>query len=566
MSAEAGGDGAANIFISTNAESFREFIKAAVEGFQEVEKKGKKTFKSLSQEMTDFIKVSLGGALVSAGKDFAETVAEPFNTTFKSATDDAREFRRENSRLAVAVGQDWRQLGSELDALSVKTRRPQEQLRSYAEQVNAVTGNWASAKEGVETYSKLATYLGKKSVEELAPLAAEMENTFGIKGKTQSEEFFNSLISKAEALGQKGQLAVALWQKIGPTMGRESAKGAEGGRQAKQDAQMMNAMLSMGATPEEAQKMMGKTASLFSGDLQWMERHMKAWGVIDPRTGKAMGKGAHLRGKFGRLNYSHLELLQMLRQTESKRTGGSQARLHQRLRQDQNLGEDLGDLVANNWEEFQAHVDAQNPAGGGKPLDDAKRLADDTPEGRRQAEELLRKLRDRQQVGDPTLKAQDAASRNAPGGSTGLVQNYGIKGVGIAAAMKTAEVALGRLGLGRVAGVVGKANPLLQLAAITTMSGDSATPAPTGLADYYGRMSPAQRSSTLTAELEGMRKSGGRGAYGGYEEVIQAANPQLAKEQAKEFANKLKEGAPVPVVVRVLGMGAPLPGMGEQVH
>lgn len=556
MSGDAGGATPANIFITTNDASFQEFLKRTIEGMKELEKEGKKTFKSLGDEMKDFVKVSLGAAFIAAGKDFAETVAEPFNTTFKGATDAARDFRRENTRIAVAVGQDWRQVGAELDELSVKTRRAPEQIRTYAEQVRGVTGSWKTATEGVETYSKLATYLGKKSVEELAPFAAEMENTFGIRGKAASEDFFNALIAKAEKLGQSGQMAVAIWQRVAGAVGKESVRGEAGQKIAAKDAAMVPALMRMGYSPEESQQIMGKLGSFFSGDLQWMERHMRAYGQL--------GKKEKLRDKYGRLTHSLPDMLARLRRTELARVGGREDRLQQRLQQDQNLGPLVGSFITQ-LPEFGRHYTEGQGASASKPLDAAKILADATPEGQRQAEENLRKLRDRQQVGDPTLKAQDAASSVAPGGQTGITQNYGLKGIGLATVFKGAEHLLGRLGLGRAAGVASKANPLLQLAAITTMSGDNATPVPKGLAEYYGRMTPQQRTATLTSELEGMRKMGGRGPYGGYQELIQAANPQLAKDQAKAFADKLKEGEPVPVIVRSLGlMPTPLPGGGEQ--
>lgn len=551
----------ANIFVSTDYESFKGFIKAAIEGFQEIDRKGKKTFQSLTDEMKDFVKVSLGGALVSAGKDFAETITQPFNTTFQNATAAARDYRRENTRIAVSVGQDWQKVGTELDDLAVKTRRAPEQLRSYAEQVKSVTGNWKTAKEGVETYSKLATYLGKKSVEELAPFAAEMEQTFGIKGKAASEEFFNSLISKAEKLGQNGQQAVAIWQRVAGAVGKETARGPQGQQIASKDAAMIPAMQKMGYSPDESTQIMGKLSSLFSGDLQWMERHFRAYGQL--------GKGEKLRDKYGRLTHSLPDLAARLRRTELARVGGSEERLQQRLQQDQNLGPLVGSFITQ-LPEFSRYF-GEGQRGGDtsglpefmKPLGAAQKQANDTPEGLRSFEDMMRTINDRRQVGDPTLAAQDAASKLAPGGTTGIAQNYALKGVGIGAAVKMAEHLLGRVGLGKVGGTVGRLSVPLQMAGIATMSGDTAP-----------RMSNAERAESLR---NGLRRIQGGGAMGWLEEhlgvgdrnkamaQLQRLDPAAARELAQEQAKAMKQGEPQRVTIVGFGVPpAPQPGGGVQ--
>jgi len=549
----------ATITISTDYESFRQFIQDAIRGFEDVNKKGKSQMADLGQ----FAKATLGSTLLAAGKDLAGAITKPLSTSFAQATDDARTFRQENTRIAVSIGQDWRKVGAEIDAQALRLRRAPEDVRGYQEAVRDLTGSWDSAKAGVADYSKLAAYLGKKSVEELAPLAATMENAFGVRGAGKAQEFFDGLIRRAEALGQSGQQAVSMFMRLSGGLGKNAAK--DGGFIAGQNAAMIPALMAKGATPEEAQAISQGVSGFFSGNLDELQGKLTRWGVLK--------KGETLRDakNFNRLRYSQPQLMGMIRETVMKQAGGDERLAMRRL--NQNLPPEVASAVMMAPEIQQALAYSTMSSAGAVPsaLDKTGSVAAATEEAQAKADDLRKQIADRE-MGADLLRAQDKT--RGVGGVPGAVASYGLKGAGAAVALEAGKAGLTYMGLGNAAAAAGAGSGVaagaagfaLPAAAILgVMAADPNTIPGLAGAAGGGTMAPGagdpgkDRAAAIRHLIDRIERRG-RGGFGGWlqsvgEESGQGARDlqqlqQLDPQAAERLAQKFQQGPAIPVRIQ----------------
>jgi len=550
-------DNAAQIVITTNSDEFKKFIQDAINGFDDMRKHGK----SSMGDLASFAKATLGGALLSAGKDLAGAITKPLSTSFAQATDDARAFRQENTRIASSLGQDWRKVGTEIDAQALRLRRAPEDVRGYGEAVRELTGSWQSAQGSVEAYSKLATYLGKKSVEEMAVLAGTMENAFGVKGSAKSQEFFDGLIRRAEALGQSGQQAVNIFSRL--SGGMQGPK--DGGRVAGQNAAMIPALQSMGASPEEAAKISSGVNSFFSGNLDELQGKLTRWGTLK--------KGDTLRDSknFNRLRYSQAELMGMIRDTVMKQAGGNDRLALRRL--NQNFSPEVASAIMMAPELQQTMAYSTMAAASGVPsaLDRAGAASAGSEEGQARAAEIQKQIDDRA-MGSKLLAVQDGT--RGVGGVPGAIASYGVKGVGTAVALEAGKAGLAYMGLGGAAGAAGAGSAALGAASgfalpaaavMGAMANDQGTipgfgAAAGGSSMTTGGMDPgADRAATIRHLIDRVERRSG-GGFGGWLQGVNEAPgqnerdlqrlQQLDPQAADRLVQKFQQGPAIPVRIQ----------------
>ncbi len=166
-------DNEAKIIISADPSQFVKFMTDAARSFRDLEKEGKKSLKELDASWTNFQK---GAAEASKAilKEVAGPMLDPMKQAFARALGDAREWRQESTRIMGATGTDWKTIGGEIDAVSLRTKRMPEDTARYLDSVRSLTGSWKFAKDSAEDYSDLSRTLGKQTLSEMAPLASTM--------------------------------------------------------------------------------------------------------------------------------------------------------------------------------------------------------------------------------------------------------------------------------------------------------------------------------------------------------------------------------------------------------
>lgn len=396
-------DNEAKIIITADPAQFQKFLVDTVRGLREVEKEGKKSVKELDSAFATFQKNSAEAAKAIL-REVTGPVTDPLKQAYNQALGNAREWRRESTRIMGETGSDWKVIGGEIDSVSLRTRRMPEDTARYLDTVRQLTGSWKVAKDSAEDYSDLARVLGKQTLSEMAPLAGTMQNVFRVENV---KGFFEQAIAGAKALGQSGEMTARQWERVAPMMTGMVPK-AQGPAFAKSAAAMLPAMQKLGLSPEESEMAMQQIIGSYSGDnLINLERQMKGAGVL--------AKGEHLKDKYGRLTRSIPELMQLesrLIKQHAKGLGGGAA-LEEKIAK-QSVAPLMAGLLLDN-DQFQKYI---SEAAGAQPageIEARKRALEQTPEMKRLEAERALALFFRNDVGEPELAGQDLAVQIAAG-------------------------------------------------------------------------------------------------------------------------------------------------------
>ena len=397
-------DNEAKIIITADPAQFQKFLVDTVRGLREVEKEGKKSVKELDSAFATFQKNSAEAAKAIL-REVTGPVTDPLKQAYNQALGNAREWRRESTRIMGETGSDWKVIGGEIDSVSLRTRRMPEDTARYLDTVRQLTGSWKVAKDSAEDYSDLARVLGKQTLSEMAPLAGTMQNVFRVENV---KGFFEQAIAGAKALGQSGEMTARQWERVAPMMTGMVPK-AQGPAFAKSAAAMLPAMQKLGLSPEESEMAMQQIIGNYSGDnLINLERQMKGAGVL--------AKGEHLKDKYGRLTRSIPELMQLesrLIKQHAKGLGGGAAREEKIAKQ--SVAPLMAGLLLYN-DQFQKYISEAAEAQPAGEIEARKRALEQTPEMQRQLNDRIAAIRSRKDIGDKQLLAQDLGAALAAGG------------------------------------------------------------------------------------------------------------------------------------------------------
>lgn len=414
------------LVVSVNYDKLKEFYDAWQREQDKAKKNTKSGFQEMSEEAGKFVRNALGGAVLSAGTDLARAITAPIRTSFSAATESAEKFRADNTRIAIAAGQDWKELGDRLKQVSQATGRNQDEIKAYASGVEAVTKRWDTAFDSVEAYNKLAHKTGR-DLGSFGGLSGTMENLFGLKDNKEVESFFDRLISKAKALGLNANQAVSQFERLAPSLGRNGVSADKAG-------EFSNAMLKAGASPEQAQEMGGFWSNYFKSGTRWIEREMRSAGVLK--------KGQNLTDQWGRLNYGTDDLIDMYYRTQKHIRKGMSDSDFREISID-NLGNEAGSMFSN-WPKIKAQIAVQRGAEEKRVLDGAFQTFLRTDKGR--ADQADRGAENANlDMGGQILGWRDLARGH--GGWGGAAMTYGGLGVGSSVALGATKVGLGYLGL-----------------------------------------------------------------------------------------------------------------------
>lgn len=390
-------DNEAKVVISADATLLAKVFADSVKGFREMESQGKKALKELDTSWTNFQK---GAAEASKAilKEVAGPMLDPMKQAFARALGDAREWRQESTRIMGATGTDWKTIGGEIDAVSLRTKRMPEDTARYLDSVRSLTGSWKFAKDSAEDYSDVSRMLGKQTLSEMAPLASTMQNIFGVE---KIKPFFDQAIAGARQLGQSGEMAARQFERLAPMMtGLVPKTGGKGEKFAKSTAAMLPALQKMGLSPEESEMALQQIIGSYSGDnLVNLERQLRSAGMLK--------KGESLKDNFGRITRTLPELMDIesrLIKKHAKGQGGGRA-LETIIARQTFAPLMAGTMLEN--EQFQRYVaEAMEARPAGEVEARAGALAQ-TPEMQRQAAELQLRQGARRTKGAMRLALQD---------------------------------------------------------------------------------------------------------------------------------------------------------------
>jgi len=415
----------AKIVISTDPAQFVKFMTDAARAFRDLEKEGKKSVGALDVSFQ-----SLGKGMARFGADVARnvlgTALAPMQQAMAQALGNARTWRQESTRIMGATGEDWQKIGQQIDQMSAKTGRLPGDVANYADSIRELTGDWKTATEGAQDYSNIARYLGRQSVTEMAPLAATMDQMFGVKGQGNAQAFFDAAVRGAERLGQSGQQAIQGFERLSGQLGMQTAGGKRGQEFGKSAAALLPALRKQGLSEAQAESAVSQLSSYFTGDLQGLTRQFRSAGII--------GKKETLTDEYGRLKQTLPQLLGMLNQLavkHNKGLGGDDAMLQKLLMQ--NFSPLLAGAVKNApqiQQDVMAALEA-GAAGGPSPIGERAKKTEMTPEMKRQFGDLWLQKQARETKGETQLAIEDAIARKPdlgkePNQSMGYVKQGGL--------------------------------------------------------------------------------------------------------------------------------------------
>ena len=399
-------DNEAKIIISADPAQFVKFMTDAARSFRDLEKEGKKSLKELDTSWTNFQK---GAAEASKAilKEVAGPMLDPMKQAFARALGDAREWRQESTRIMGATGTDWKTIGGEIDAVSLRTKRMPEDTARYLDSVRSLTGSWKFAKDSAEDYSDLSRTLGKQTLSEMAPLASTMQNIFGV---DKIKPFFDQAIAGARQLGQSGEMAARQFERIAPMLtGVVPRTGGQGEKFAKSTAAMLPALQKMGLSPEESEMAMQQIIGSYSGDnLVNLERQLRTAGML--------GRGQSLKDKFGRLTRTIPELMDIEARLIKKHAAGQRGgrELEERMAKQSFAPLMAGALIEN--EQLQRYVSEAMEAKPAGEIEARTQALAQTPELQRQLNDRIAAIGARNDIGGKQLAAQDFGAALAAGG------------------------------------------------------------------------------------------------------------------------------------------------------
>ena len=403
-------DNEAKIIISADPAQFVKFMTDAARSFRDLEKEGKKSLKELDSSWSTFQK---GAAEASKAilKEVAGPMLDPMKQAFARALGDAREWREESTRIMGATGTDWKTIGGEIDAVSLRTKRMPEDTARYLDSVRSLTGSWKFAKDSAEDYSDLSRTLGKQTLAEMAPLASTMQNIFGV---DKIKPFFDQAIAGARQLGQSGEMAAQQFERIAPMLtGVVPRTSGQGEKFAKSTAAMIPALQKMGLSPEESEMAMQQIIGSYSGDnLVNLERQLRSAGML--------GKGQSLKDKFGRLTRTIPELMDIEAKLIKKHAAGQRGgrELEERMAKQSFAPFMAGALIEN--EQLQRYVSEAMEAKPAEEIEARTKALAQTPELQRQAADLATRQRARATLGAAKLTAQDMGAIFAGGSGANM--------------------------------------------------------------------------------------------------------------------------------------------------
>ena len=142
-------DNEAKIIITADPAQFQKFLVDTIRGLREVEREGKKSVKELDTAWASFQRNSAEAAKAIL-REVAGPVMDPMKQAYARALGDARQWRQESTRIMGETGSDWKQIGGEIDAVSLRTRRMPEDTARYLDTVRQLTGSWKYAKDTAE--------------------------------------------------------------------------------------------------------------------------------------------------------------------------------------------------------------------------------------------------------------------------------------------------------------------------------------------------------------------------------------------------------------------------------
>lgn len=397
----------AKVVIAADAEMLRKFFTEAMQGFRDFEGQGKKSLKDLDTTWTTFTR-GAADATKALAKEISKPFLDPVQQALGRALNDAREWRSESTRIMGETGTDWKTIGGQIDAVSQRTRRMPEDTSRYLDTVRQLTGSWEFAQKSAEDYSDAARVLGRRSLSEMAPLAATMQNIFHV---DKVKPFFDQAIAGARALGQSGEMAIRQFERIAPAMVGMVPKG-QGPEFAKATQAMIPAMQKMGLSPEESEMAMQQIVSSYSGDnLINLQRQMRGAGIL--------GKGESLKDKYGRLTKTIPEIMaleaQLIKQHARSLGGGPE--LAEKIAKQSVGGGMMAGLLVDN-EQFQQNIREAAAAAPGADMAARKAALEQTPELQRKDADRALALFMRKGVGEAKLTAEDLGVRTAAGAMT----------------------------------------------------------------------------------------------------------------------------------------------------
>lgn len=516
-------EGAANearILISTDFETYKDFVEYATNGNKKVGDSGKSAFDGVSKAGAAMGSM-LQGVFIGAGMELITSFIGPLKHGFGEAIADAEKFRHTITGVAVASGESIKTVGKDLEKLSKDTIRTVEDLNGFIERVRSQTGNRAGAKGAAPAFSKEARARGYESLGEMSDEAIQLQQRWKVE---DIEGFYNKQRSGAKALGVDQNLGAETFKRMMPTLSRTSMSAEAAGR-------FSNALLRQTGGNMPMALEAGQTLTGFvGGHLPYIEKTLQDAGLLK--------KGESLHDEMNRADVGRA--LPLMAQYQKQRRGQKGLDWVSML----HLPGPAGALFARHMEAIGNASWVQQQVPAGQPLAEAESMYRGSQEGQNTAQDI-RLAAEQRKAAQDALAAQLAIKKKQKGWFMGHIA--GPAGWAVNQLGRPIDAATGLLSSDRETQAAGRRG----LDAVgQEWFGDN----------YVEPPKPGQ----------GVMRSGP--GFAGLPPPTFAATAQdpkqLAQEQGKALGDSLQKGNALPVVIRgpvVIQMGpAPTTGQGGQ--
>lgn len=222
MSNEGGAPGGnAQLVISTDYESFKEFVEYGKKGLGDFSGKGKSAFGDLSKEATAAAR-SMSQRFMDVGNDLGRTLTAPMLASFDQMIARAEKLRGVVSGISVSTGKSEGDVRRRIEKAADAARVPFEQMEPYAQQFRRETGDVDAAIQ-LAPIGRAAGLGPGRSMGEMAHLQAELYNRLNLRTPQQQEKFFNQVASGAKRMGVPEERAFLALERSMPVLARTSS-------------------------------------------------------------------------------------------------------------------------------------------------------------------------------------------------------------------------------------------------------------------------------------------------------------------------------------------------------
>lgn len=211
----------AKIVVTTNYDTFKEFLDFGKKGLADFSGKGKSAFGDLNKEVKGAMG-QISGSFVAMGAEFSRAVASKMAPGLDEMIAKAEKLRGIVGGISVSTGQSEGTVRQMVQQSAERAGVPFERLETFAQAFRRQTGDIRAGIE-IAPVARDAGLRPGRGLEEMAGLSAELYNRLGLRTAETQRNFFNALSGSARTMGVPEERAFLAFERSASTLGRTSS-------------------------------------------------------------------------------------------------------------------------------------------------------------------------------------------------------------------------------------------------------------------------------------------------------------------------------------------------------